>query len=104
MPHATCHMPLGCAQRLKTSRSMVAPKPNQQQQQQQQMIATAVDYDDDGDDALLSAQVSRLAGLVDADADADAAAVVVAVAALPAKISYFQKKICVLGSSVIEID
>lgn len=93
-------MPLGCAQRLKTSRSMVAPKPNQQQQQQ--MIATAVDYDDDGDDALVSAQVSRLAGLV--DADADAAAVVVAVAALPAKISYFQKKICVLGSSVIEID
>lgn len=89
MPHATCHMPLGCAQRLKTSRSMVAPKPNQQQQQ---MIATAVDYDDDGDDALLSAQVSRLAGLVEADADAAAAAVVVAVAALPAKISYFHKK------------
>lgn len=55
------------------------------------MIA-AVDYDDVGDDALLCAQVSRLAGLVDAEADAVTAAVVVAVAALPVKISYFHKK------------
>lgn len=82
-------MPLGCAQRLKTSRSMVAPKPNQQQEKQQQMIA-AVDYDDDGDDALLSAKVSRLAGLVDAEADA---AVVVAVAALPAKFLIFTRNL-----------
>lgn len=76
---------------------MVAPKPKQQQQKQQQMIAlavapiaSAVDYDDDGDDALLSAQVSRLAGLVDAEADA---AVVVAVAALPAKFLIFTRNL-----------
>lgn len=70
---------------------MVAPKPNQQQEKQQQMIA-ALDYDDVGDDALLSAQVSRLAGLVDAEADA-AAAVVVAVAALPAKFLIFTRNL-----------
>lgn len=77
---------------------MVAPKPNQQQQQKQQQmialavatIASAVDYDDDGDDALLSAQVSRLAGLVDADA---VTAVVVAVAALPAKFLIFTRNL-----------
>lgn len=85
---------------------MVAPKPKQQQKQQQMIalavapIASAVDYDDDGDDALLSAQVSRLAGLVDAEADA---AVVVAVAACLQNF-LFSQEICVLGSSVMEID
>lgn len=71
---------------------MVAPKPNQQQEKQQQMIA-ALDYDDVGDDALLSAQVSRLAGLVDAEADAVTDAVVVAVAALPAKFLIFTRNL-----------
>lgn len=84
---------------------MVAPKPNQQQMIALAVatIASAVDYDDDCDDALLSAQVSRLAGLVDAEADADAAAVVVAVAACLQNF-LFSQEICVLGSSVMEID